>query len=88
MFLMEIAWTPVDGREAVGRQRSWLKDYYEAMQPHVPDKPYVNSPSRNLTNWAHAYYAGNLERLQNIKWAFDPNSVFRFEQSIEPKKPG
>lgn len=87
MFLMEIAWTPVDGPEAVDRQRSWLKDYYGAMQPHVLDKTYVNFPSRNLTNWAHAYYAGNLERLQNIKWAFDPNSVFRFEQSIEPKRP-
>ena len=52
MFLMEIVWTPVDG------QSRWaaafrLKDYYEAMQPHVLDKILTELPlSRNLTNWA------------------------------------
>jgi hypothetical protein len=86
MFMIEMMWAPMDGPDTVDRQHGWLTDYFQAMRPHLVDETYVNFPSRDLTDWARAYYAGNLDRLQNVKSTFDPNSVFRFEQSIKPKK--
>ena len=43
---------------------------------------YVNVPDRAITDWGNSYYGTNFDRLKTIKSKYDPNEVFKFEQSI------
>ncbi len=44
---------------------------------------YRNYPDINFNNWQDAYYGSNYERLQQVKATYDPNNIFRFQQSIQ-----
>jgi len=46
---------------------------------------YRNYPDINLKNWASAYYGENYSRLQKVKMKYDPENIFRYEQSIARK---
>ncbi|HEY5462751.1 MAG TPA: FAD-binding oxidoreductase [Hanamia sp.] len=43
---------------------------------------YRNYPDMNLKNWESAYYGENYSRLQKVKSKYDPENIFRYEQSI------
>ncbi|MCC9023328.1 FAD-binding oxidoreductase [Bacillus nakamurai] len=45
---------------------------------------YVNWPDLAIRNWQKTYYGENFERLREVKTKYDPDNVFRFEQSIPP----
>ncbi|ASB98670.1 hypothetical protein B4143_1938 [Bacillus subtilis] len=45
---------------------------------------YVNWPDIKIRNWPRTYYGENVERLRRVKTKYDPENVFRFEQSIPP----
>ena len=45
---------------------------------------YIGNPDPDLKNYMLDYYGANAERLQCIKRKYDPENVFRFEQSIPP----
>jgi len=47
-------------------------------------RAYLNYADRELTDYAHAYWGQNLERLQRIKAEYDPLNLFRGPQSIPP----
>jgi hypothetical protein len=53
-----------------------------AMGPYVRGS-YINVPDSSI-NDLRTYYGDNLARLQQIKRKYDPQNVFRFEQSIPP----
>jgi FAD/FMN-containing dehydrogenase len=55
---------------------------YDAMRPYVSGSAYVNYCDLDLANWAQAYWGQNLTRLQAIKSAFDPQSLFTHAQSL------
>jgi hypothetical protein len=82
IFEMETSWGPIDKPDTVQRQRAWLKDYYDDMQRFLQPESYVNFPSRDLKDWAQAYYGKNLDQLSEVKRRVDPGNLFRFEQSI------
>ena len=46
---------------------------------------YRNYPDLNLKDWTNAYYGGNYNRLQKVKIKYDPENIFRYEQSITGK---
>jgi FAD/FMN-containing dehydrogenase len=39
-------------------------------------------PDADLSDWGRAYYADNYAPLLEIKAKYDPENVFRFEQSL------
>lgn len=82
IFEMESAWAPIDKPEVVRRQQDWLNQYFAAMQRFMLPQSYVNFPSRELPNWAKAYYGDNLAQLMRVKRQYDPENLFKFEQSI------
>jgi len=45
---------------------------------------YVNYCDLDLTDWAQTYWGANLPRLRKITSVFDPNNVFRHDQSVPP----
>lgn len=44
---------------------------------------YRNYPDINFKNWQGMYYGANYGRLQQVKRRYDPDNLFRFEQSIK-----
>jgi FAD/FMN-containing dehydrogenase len=67
---------------STNRNTAAVRDLYAAMRPHLPGYSYVNYIDLDLTNYAEAYYKGNLPRLQAIKQQYDPDNFFHFAQSI------
>lgn len=47
---------------------------------------YRNYPDVNLKKWEDAYYGENYSRLQKVKSKYDPENIFRYEQSISSSK--
>ncbi len=43
---------------------------------------YCNYPDLHFENWQHAYYGDNYLKLQEMKRRYDPENLFRHEQSI------
>ncbi len=43
---------------------------------------YQNYPNRDIKNFGHAYFGGNLERLVKVKKAYDPGNFFSFPQGL------
>ena len=82
LIATETTWSATDSKALVGRGLDWVEGFAEALRPHVSGFAYQNFIDRSQRNWQHAYYGSNLERLMKVKRRYDPDDVFRFEQSI------
>jgi FAD/FMN-containing dehydrogenase len=82
MFKCEVLWEPQDDPGLIAANLEWLEGYHAAMQPYLAGGAYQNFPDRSQHDWAEAYYGENLARLRQVKRAWDPDNLFRFEQSI------
>ena len=60
---------------------AWSRAFGTAMRAYTQGS-YVNVPDRAITDWGNSYYGTNFDRLKTIKSKYDPNEVFKFEQSI------
>lgn len=81
-FLLEHtvqAYGPTDLKKA---SHEWVSRSKEIVSPWGNGRVYQNYPDPDLTDWEHAYYGSNLDRLRRVKSAYDPDNVFRYQQSI------
>jgi FAD/FMN-containing dehydrogenase len=70
---------PEPEREAA---RAWLSRSWALVHPHGSGGVYPNFPDPELEDAGRAYHGPNLERLRRVKATYDPENVFRFDQSI------
>jgi FAD/FMN-containing dehydrogenase len=56
----------------------------DVLRPHMPDESYQNFPDRLISDRRREYYAENFPRLARITSKYDPQNLFRNEQSIPP----
>ncbi|KAL1320648.1 hypothetical protein HN51_065313 [Arachis hypogaea] len=89
-----------DGDKNATKHIEWIRKLYNYMTPYVskfPREAYVNYRDLDLgmnkknstsyiqaTAWGNMYFKDNFNRLVKIKTKFDPENVFRHEQSIPP----
>ena len=66
------------------RERTrWINNFYYELQPYLHGA-YINCPDRELPYALEEYYGENLPRLREIKTQYDPENIFRYQQSIPP----
>jgi FAD/FMN-containing dehydrogenase len=63
---------------------AWVKDYYAATAPHSEEGGYVNFMASDDQGRVETNYRGNYARLVDVKRAYDPGNVFRYNQNIKP----
>jgi FAD/FMN-containing dehydrogenase len=64
------------------REIAWARETYAAVKPYLSDGSYVNFMDED--DAAAVAYGRTLERLQQVKAAYDPDNVFRLNQNIAP----
>lgn len=64
----------------------WVNESYATIHPHGSGTTYPNYPDPELDDYLAAYYGGHVARLIEIKAKYDPDNVFRFAQSIPPRR--
>ena len=69
------------GRQAA---RDWISRSWEIVHPCGSGGVYPNFPDPELEYGERAYHGANLHRLRLVKATYDPESVFRFDHSVEP----
>ena len=66
--------------------RSWLSQSWSLAHRFGSGGVYPNFPDPELPDWEQAYYGENYRRLRHVKAAYDPGNVFRFHQSLPPRR--
>jgi hypothetical protein len=61
---------------------NWINSFYNSMSQYLAPFAYVNVADSNLNQFLTDYYADNKDRLQQIKKRYDPDNLFRYQQSI------
>ena len=64
--------------------RNWSIDYHEALHPYSAGGAYVNMMMDEGDERVRASYRDNYDRLARIKRTYDPQNLFRVNQSIRP----
>ncbi|MGB0114503.1 MAG: FAD-binding oxidoreductase [Ilumatobacteraceae bacterium] len=74
---------PNDADPSVARDlNEWTAAMIEVLAPHTPLESYQNFPNRDIVDPLDKYYAENLDRLIDVKTAYDPNDLFTNPQGI------
>lgn len=63
---------------------AWTRNIWEAMQPFLSNKVYVNALGVEGQERIKEAYGENYQRLVALKRKYDPNNVFRMNQNILP----
>ena len=59
----------------------WIEQFRKSMLPYTRGA-YRNYCDTLIEDWPTAYYGENLAKLKEVKQRYDPENLFRFEQSI------
>jgi FAD/FMN-containing dehydrogenase len=65
-------------------EMAWVRETFAAIEPHLTGGAYVNFMEGDETAAADVAYGRTLDRLREVKRAYDPENVFRRNQNIEP----
>jgi FAD/FMN-containing dehydrogenase len=71
-----------DVATAKSASEAWLDELYAEIAQGFDGGCYPGYWDRTVEDWPQAYYGDHFERLVEIKNAYDPDDVFRFERSI------
>jgi Berberine and berberine like len=84
LFLLKHAVTVEPDAQAVAKEAAlrWLGRSWATGRPWGTGRAYPNFPDPDLEDWPPAYHGTNLERLARLKERYDPDSLFRFHQSV------
>lgn len=63
---------------------AWARAVFQATAPFATGGVYVNFMTEDETDRIGAAYAGNHERLVELKNRYDPGNLFRMNQNIRP----
>lgn len=68
------------------RDRAWVREWFDALQPHSTGGVYVNFMGDEGSDRVRAAY-GNAKyrRLAALKARYDPDNVLRANQNIAPR---
>ena len=82
MLYADCGW---DDPDAEARVKGWLAAFFaNAQAGGLCQGAYVNFIDASLERWAEDYYGGNLQRLRDVKQAWNPagGSPLRFAQEV------
>jgi FAD/FMN-containing dehydrogenase len=80
----DIDWDERDADKDVNDSWQWQRKVHAALdQAFAGQGSYQNFPDPGLDNHGAAYWGANLERLQKVKWQYDPRRVFTPPQNQE-----
>ena len=63
---------------------AWVRDYATALQPHGVGAGYVNFLDADDQPNVRDSYAGNYDKLAQVKAKYDPDNLFHINQNIVP----
>ncbi|MHC1681509.1 MAG: FAD-binding oxidoreductase [Clostridiaceae bacterium] len=63
--------------------KDWVSEVFQYIKP-LTNGSYVNFPYSGLKNYGLAYYGDNYHHLRKVKTSYDPENIFKFQQSIIP----
>lgn len=66
------------------RNIAWVRNYWEAIHPHSEPGGYVNFMAGDDQHRVQDNYAGNYNRLLEVKRRYDPDNLFQMNQNIVP----
>ena len=66
------------------RNTAWVRDYYNAIQPHSEAGGYVNFMAGDDSDKVRDNYGPNYDRLREVKRRYDPENLFHMNQNIDP----
>lgn len=75
-------WDSGAAASAVSSYTGWLADFRSSMAGHTNGEAYQNYTDPHLKSWRTAYYGANLDRLEKVKRAYDPDRLFSFPQAL------
>ena len=64
---------------------AWVKSFWDRLEPHLPDRAYVNHlSSDDRPEKVRVSFGQNYDRLRIVKREYDPTNVFRLNANIAP----
>jgi hypothetical protein len=63
---------------------SWTRNIWEALQPYLSHKVYVNALGVEGADRVKEAYGENYQKLAELKRKYDPDNFFRMNQNITP----
>jgi FAD/FMN-containing dehydrogenase len=72
-----------DAADSAG-EVAWVRETFAAVEPHLTGGAYSNFMEDDEVEAAGVAYGATLDRLRQVKRAYDPENVFRLNQNIEP----
>jgi len=63
---------------------TWAKETFEALQPHMAARSYLNNLTAADGQLVHHVWGANYPRLATVKRRYDPGNLFRLNHNIPP----